>query len=137
MEAQHGLEWIIRTVLTDGDTLMGIYAIDQDRVEDSRKIVQDDRIAGELSGQAAAMGTSLAAMNIPHTPGTASPLSNMGNSMERSREHTEAEGEWCVAAEAIARLVGKLLGEARLQVRIAVGVIHWWRQRLLTEILRL
>ena len=55
------------------------------------------------------MGTSLAVMNIPNTPGTASPLSNMENVLERSRQCTEAEGEWCVAAEAITRLVGKLL----------------------------
>ena len=74
-EAQHALEWTIGTVLRDGDTLMAIYAIDQDTVEDGGKIVPDDRIAGELT---AAVETSLAALNIPQAPGTASRLSNGG-----------------------------------------------------------
>jgi len=46
-EAQHSLEWPIGTVLRDGDTLMAIYTIDQDTVEDYGKIVPNDRIAGE------------------------------------------------------------------------------------------
>ena len=102
------------------------------------KIVPGGKIAGELSSQAAAIGTSLADMNMPHTPGTVSPLSNIGDISERSRECTEAEREWCVAAEAMARLVGKLLREIRLQVGAAVGVIHCGSQkRLLTEVLSL
>jgi len=56
------------------------------------------------------MGTNLAAMNMPHTLGTQSPLSNIGDISERSRERTEAKRERCIAAEAIARLVGKLWG---------------------------
>jgi len=90
--AQHALEWTIRTVLTDGDTLMGISAINQEMVEDCYKIVPDDRIAEELSRRATAMGTSLVVMNIPHTGGTGSALSNIGNISEPSRERTEAEG---------------------------------------------
>jgi len=74
------------------------------------KIVSDDKIVGELGSQAAAMGTSLAAMNMPHTLGTASPLSNIGDILESGRECTEAERERCVAVEAIARLVGKAFG---------------------------
>jgi len=68
-EAQHALEWTIGMIHRGGDTLMAIYTIDQDTVGDGGKIVPDDRIAGELSSQAAAMGTSLASMNMPHTPG--------------------------------------------------------------------
>jgi len=84
------------------------------------------------------MRTSLAAMNMPHTTEIPSPPPNMGDISERSREHTEAEPERCVAAGAIARLVGKLLGETRLKVRDAVGVIHCGSlKRLLTEILSL
>ncbi|PUU73303.1 hypothetical protein B9Z19DRAFT_1135430 [Tuber borchii] len=79
-EAEEGI------VLRDGDTLMVIYAINQDTVEDGGKIVPDHRIAGNLNGQAAAMGTSLTAINIPHIPGTASPLSNIGDISESRRE---------------------------------------------------
>jgi len=100
------------------------------------KIASDDKIVGELGSQAAAMGTSLAAMNMPHTLRTASPLSNIGDILESGRECTEAERERCVAVEAIARLVGKLLGETRLQVGVAGGVIHCGSpKRLLTQIL--
>jgi len=81
------------------------------------------------------MGTSLAAMNMPHTTGTPSPLSNMGDISERSRECTEAEQERCVAAGALARLVGKLLWETKLKVGDAVGVIDCGSlKHLLTEI---
>ncbi|CUS11409.1 unnamed protein product [Tuber aestivum] len=48
-EAQHALEWTIGTVLGAGDTLMAIYVIDQDTVEDGGKIVPDDKIAGALN----------------------------------------------------------------------------------------
>ena len=44
-EAQHALEWTIGTVLGDDDTLMAIYATDQDTVEDGGKIVSDNKIA--------------------------------------------------------------------------------------------
>ena len=93
-EAQRALEWTIGTVLRDGDILMAIYAIDQDTVEDGGKIVRDDRIAGELSSQAAAVETSLAALNMPQAPGTASRLSNMGDILEASRERTRAGRGW-------------------------------------------
>ncbi|CUS13072.1 unnamed protein product [Tuber aestivum] len=115
-EAQHALECTIGTVLGDGDTLMAIYAIDRDMVEDGDKIVPDDKIAGELSSNAAAMGTSLAAMNMPHTPGTCSPISNIGDVSERSSERMEGERRRFIAVEAITRLVEKLLGESRRNV---------------------
>ena len=44
-EAQHALEWTIGTVLRDRDTLIAIYAIDQDTVELGGKIVSGDGIA--------------------------------------------------------------------------------------------
>jgi len=82
-------------------------------VEDGDKIVPDDKIAGELSSNAAAMWTSLAAMHMPHTPGTCSPISNIGDVLERSSERTEGERRRFIAVEAITRLVEKLLGESR------------------------
>jgi len=48
-ETRNALEWRIRTALGNCDTLMAIYDIDQDTVEDVGKMVTDDRIAGELS----------------------------------------------------------------------------------------
>jgi len=84
------------------------------------------------------MGTSFAAMNMPHTTGTPSRPPNMGEISERSRERMEAEAEKCVAAGAIARPVGKLLGETRPKVVDAVGIIHRGSLKtLVTEILSL
>jgi len=37
------------------------------------------------------MGTSFAGMNMPHTTGTPSPLSNIGDISEKSRELKEVE----------------------------------------------
>ena len=117
---------------------MAIYAIDQDTVEDGGKIVLDDRIAGELSSQAAAVETSLAALNMPQAPGTASRLSNMGDVLETSRERTRAGRERYVAAEAITRPVEKLLKKTRVQVKVTVEVIHCESPKhLLTEIVSL
>ncbi|PWW78704.1 hypothetical protein C7212DRAFT_341444 [Tuber magnatum] len=48
-EAQHALERTIGTVLGDGDTLVAIYAIDQDMVEDGGEIFPDGKMAEELS----------------------------------------------------------------------------------------
>ena len=92
---------------------MAIYAIDQNTGEDGDKIVPDDRIAGELSSQAAAVQTSLEAMNMPHTLGIVSPLPRIGDISERSRERTKAELERYVVVEVITGLVEKLL-KARL-----------------------
>jgi len=137
-EAQPALEWTTGTAPREGDTPMAIYATNHDMVGDGGKTTLDDRIAGELSSEAAAMGSSPAAMNMPHTLGTASPLSNIGDILERGRECTEAERERYVAAEGITMLVGKLLGETRLQVGVDGGVIHCWSpKRLLTQILSL
>ena len=67
-EGQHLLVWTIGIVLGGGDRLIAISAIDQDTIGDGGKIVLDDRIRGALSSWAAAMGTSLASMKMPHTP---------------------------------------------------------------------
>ncbi|CUS15828.1 unnamed protein product, partial [Tuber aestivum] len=104
-EGQHALKWTIRAVLRDGDTLIAIYAIGQDTVGNCCKIVPDDRIVRGLSSQTAAVGTSLAAMNRHHTPATVSPLSNIGDISERSRERTIGERKRYVAAEAVIRQI--------------------------------
>lgn len=66
-----------------------------------------------MSSQAAAVGTSL--VDMPHSPGTMSPFPNIGGISERCRERTKAARERYVAAEAIVRLVEKLLMKTRLK----------------------
>lgn len=133
-EAQHALEWTIGTVLRDGDTLMAIYAIDQDTVEDGGRIVFDDI---DMSSQAAAVGLGLSPISGLNTPGSVSPRTPFAvlERSERSRERTKAERERYVAAEAVTALVSKLLKKTRLQVKCTVEVIHCKSPKhLLTEI---
>ena len=86
-----------------------------------------------MSSQAAAVGTSL--VDMPHSPGIMSSFSNIGDSSERCRERTKAARERYVAAEAIARLVERLLMKTRLQVKVAKKLIHCNSlKHLLTEI---
>lgn len=136
-EAQHALEWTIGTILRDGDTLMAIYAIDQDTVEGGGKIVSDDGIIADMTSQAAAVGSGLAPATGTSTPGSVSPripFQSLEKS-ERSRERTKAEQERYVAAEAITGLVSKLLKKTRLQVKCTIEVIHCKSPKhLLTEI---
>ncbi|KAH0611936.1 uncharacterized protein H6S33_009988 [Morchella sextelata] len=138
-EAQHALEWTIGTVLRDGDTLMAIYAIDQDSVEDGGKIVSDDGIIADMTTQLA-VGSNQTLTSGTQTPGSASPRTpfQVMERSERSRERTKAEQERFVAAEAITSLVSKLLKKTRLQVKCTVEVIHCKSPKhLLTEIIDL
>lgn len=138
-EAQHALEWTIGTVLRDGDTLMAIYAIGQDTVEDGGKIVSDDGIVADMTSQLA-LGSNQTLTSGTQTPGSASPRTpfQVMERSERSRERTKAEQERFVAAEAITSLVSKLLKKTRLQVKCTVEVIHCKSPKhLLTEIIDL
>ena len=65
---QHALEWAIGMVHR-GDTRMAISASDRGTTGDGGKMVLDNRIAEALSRRATAMGTSIASINISHTPG--------------------------------------------------------------------
>lgn len=89
-----------------------------------------------MSSQAAAVGTSL--VDMPHSPGTMFPFANIGDISERCRERTKAARERYVAAEAISRLVERLLMKTRLQVKVTIEVIHCNSlKHLLTEIVSL
>jgi len=67
------------------------------------------------------MGTSLAAMNMPHTPETCSPISNIGDVSERSSERTEGQRSRFIAVEENNRLVEKLSQESRRHVASLSG----------------
>jgi len=67
-----------------------------------------------------------------------SPFSNIGDIAEGCRERMKAARERYVAAEAITRLVEKLLKKTRLQVKVTIEVIHCNSlKHLLTEIVSL
>lgn len=136
-EAQYAMEWTIGTVLRDGDTLMAIYAADQDTVEDGGKSIAEataGEIMTEINNQAyaAATGTLTA-----HAPNTSSPLAQK-ESAEGSRERTKAERERFTAVEAITNIITKLLKKTKLQIKCVVEVIHCKSPKhLLVEIVSL
>ena len=71
------------------------------------------------------------------SPGTMFPFSNIGDISGRCRERTKAARERYVA-EAISRLVERLLMKTRLQVKVTIEVIHCNSlKHLLTEIVSL
>ena len=139
-EAAYALEWTIGTVLRDGDTLLAVYAVDEDI--GTGKALESDSILGLPVGEGAkAMQDTtamvekmtLAVQNNPSTPGR-SPLSvpslltgsqkNSSATSTDSRYLSKAEQERLHAIEGISQTCIKFLRKTKLQVRIAVEVIH-------------
>ena len=139
-EAAYALEWTIGTVLRDGDTLMAVYAVDEE--VGTGKTGDTDSVQGLPIGEggqamqetAAIVGKLTAAtQNNPSTPAP-SPLSGPtlfpGSGKDSrtgstdSRAFSKAAQERFHAIEDISQTCIKFLRKTKLQVRIAVEVIH-------------
>lgn len=139
-EAAYALEWTIGTVLRDGDTLLAVYAVDED--VGTGKAADTDSIHSLPIGEGAkAMQDTtamvekmtLAVQNNSSTP-SRSPLSvpsllngsqkNSSATSTDSRYLSKAEQERLHAIEGISQTCIKFLRKTKLQVRIAVEVIH-------------
>ena len=139
-EAAYALEWTIGTVLRDGDTLLAIYAVDEE--VGTGKSGDMDSIQGVLptmDGSQEMQETSAvverltsAAQNAPSLPNP-SPLSTPallpGGTHSRagstdSKDTSKAGQERFHAIEDISQTCIKFLRKTKLQVRIAVEVIH-------------
>ena len=139
-EAAYALEWTIGTVLRDGDTLIAVYAVDEEigtgvkgdadsvhglPIGEGGQAMQDTAaIVGKLTAETQSKSTS--------SPGP-SPLSRGALAPEQkdsragstdSRYMSKAEQERFHAAEDISQTCIKFLRKTRLQVRIAIEVIH-------------
>ena len=142
-EAAYALEWTIGTVLRDGDTLLAMYAVDEGL--STGKTGESDSATGLLIGEggramqetAAVVGRLTAATHnifpkVASLPASSSPLagpsllpgdiSRSGSTDSRSVPH--AMQERVHAAEDISQTCIKFLRKTKLQVRIAVEVIH-------------
>lgn len=140
-EAAHALEWTIGTVLRDGDTLMAVYAVDEEvgtgkggdtesihslSLGEGAKSIQDTTAVIEkmtLASQSSPLGP------VGPSPSSASSLaprsrkdSSAGST--DSRYMTKAEQERLHAIEGISQTCIKFLRKTKLQVRVAVEVIH-------------
>ncbi|KAL8659904.1 MAG: hypothetical protein Q9226_000198 [Calogaya cf. arnoldii] len=152
-EAAYALEWTIGTVLRDGDTLLAIYAIDEET--GTGKLGDPERIDGlELSEGAKAMQDTTATMEkltseTPRPPPVSPPAGSgalavigFGTRPRRDSEkgskdarlRTKDEAERLHAIDKIGETCMDLLRKTRLQVRVTVEVISCKSPRhLITE----
>ncbi|TKX18231.1 putative universal stress protein [Elsinoe australis] len=144
-EAEYALEWTIGTVLRDGDTLLAVYAVDEEGLGEQG--VEIGHGADVVRDTARIVGNLPAAEKVAQSPAP-SPLKLaagvVGEKRDRSAsriggekgEKTRAERERYKAAEDISGRVVKLLRKTRLQIRVVVEVFHCKSPRhMLTEVI--
>ncbi|KAI9761762.1 MAG: hypothetical protein M4579_000856 [Chaenotheca gracillima] len=152
-EAAHALEWTIGTVLRDGDTLLAVYAVDEETGTGAGKGGDGESVHGLAIGdghlavkdQAAVIGSLTTKAQQYHTGlSQPSPLSGRSLGVESgsasaspdSRQGSKAEQERYHAAQDISDRCVKLLRKTRLQVRVVVEVIHCKSPKhLITEVI--
>lgn len=143
-EAAYALEWTIGTVLRDGDTLLAVYAVDED--VGTGKTGDTDTVPGLPIGEgglamqetAAVVGKLTAATHNTLSVAGPSPLGGpallSGNASRASgssragstdsRALPRADQERFHAVDDISQTCIKFLRKTKLQVRIAIEVIH-------------
>ncbi|KAI9770413.1 MAG: hypothetical protein M1840_003299 [Geoglossum simile] len=152
-EAAHALEWTIGTVLRDGDTLLAVYAVDEDT--GTGKGGDGERGGGVAIGegalavkdQAEVVGSFTAKSHNADISSVHSPLA-LGATTEHppntsstrtspeGRTRPKSEQERFHAAEDITQRCVKLLRKTRLQVRVVIEVIHCKSPKhLITEVI--
>jgi len=128
-EAEYALEWTIGTVLRDGDTLLAVYAVD----EESSGIGEGVEIGhgAEVIKDTASIVGSLPAERIAQSPGPSAlgkgKLPREASTVRLTQEHegmSKAERDRFRAANDITERCVKLLRKTRLQIRVVVEVFH-------------
>jgi hypothetical protein len=143
-EALYALEWTIGTILRDGDTMIAMYAIDEEAAaaaankgseSDAKSSVQFGEGVKAAQEMARSMATQtektkqhpIVAHNmstlVPSNYIPATETKSLTGSVD-SRAMSKAEIERFHAVENISQTCIKLLRKTRLQVRIFVEVIH-------------
>jgi hypothetical protein len=137
-EAVYALEWTIGTILRDGDTLLAIYAVDEEtgtgksldtEISNSVQIGEGAQAAKDT---VVAMTSQTEKMNEgSQTPSLLAPASYMPATSTDSRAGSvdarslsKAELERIRAIEDISSTCVRLLRKTKLQVRVAIEVIH-------------
>ena len=142
-ESAYALEWTIGTILRDGDTLYAVYAADEDTVNakgggggdadttsstiisDGAKAIQD--VAAVVRSQTAKTAENLA--TLAPSPNNVSSHASSGGSGSKpaspdTRSMAKGDAERHHAIENISQTCVRLLRKTRLQVRVAIEVIH-------------
>lgn len=159
-ESVYALEWTIGTILRDGDTMYAIFAIDDENINtkasetdgtisDGFKAMHD--IAATIGSQTA--GTAANPIRVsnfpsPHASSThlAPPAADKGSGAGAgtgtesktgstdSRAMSKLEADRMHAIEGLSQTCIRLLRKTRLQVRVAIEVIHCKNSKhLITE----
>lgn len=138
-EAAYALEWTIGTVLRDGDTLLAVYAVDEEAGTggDTSAAPNNSVAIGEGSKQmneAAAIVRTLSNQQGLVVPGEARGRNSTDAGSGRSPSHArsksrdvykdKAEKERWHATNEITERCIKLLRKTKLQVRVVVEVFH-------------
>ena len=152
-EAAYALEWTIGTVLRDGDTLLAVYAVDEEAGTggDTSATPNNSVAIGEGSKQmneAAAIVRTLSSQQGLVVPGEVrgrpstdagsgrSPSHARSKSMDVYKDKAERE-RWHATNEITERCI-KLLRKTKLQVRVVVEVFHCKSPKhMITEVVSL
>jgi len=128
-EAAYALEWTIGTVLRDGDTLLAVYAVDEETgtggTDGTGAIGTGGATAQQESeGLAKTLSNTGMSTDVLNVPGP-SPLSNSVSATEADTATMgKAEKERYQACVEVSDRCVKLLRKTRLQVRVVVEVFH-------------
>lgn len=131
-EAAYALEWTIGTILRDGDTLLAVYAVDEEigtgKTSDSLPIGEGGKamqettaVMDQMTATASQKGSLMSLSKAARLPG--SRKSSAARSTD-SRAKTKAQHERLHAIETLSETCLRFLRKTKLQVRLAIEVIH-------------
>lgn len=141
-EAAYALEWTIGTVLRDGDTLLAVYAVDEEvgvGTTDASGLPVSQGTTGRLESDA--LKRTLSDHGSMSTTSAKHGLSALSNSIMATEADISAMGkaekERYKAAVEVSDRVVKLLRKTRLQARVVVEVFHCKSPKhMITEVVR-
>jgi len=136
-EAAYALEWTIGTVLRDGDTLLAVYAVDEEvgtggepggnsiGIGEGANVMKDAAaVVRTLSAQDMLTAPSEASHSRPSTDAGSVRSKERGEQAPDIKKMDKAERERYFATEEITDRCVKLLRKTKLQVRVVVEVFH-------------
>ena len=138
--AAYALEWTIGTILRDGDTLLAMYAIDEEAsaakssdIDPKEAFAEEGTKAAQDTMKSMASQTERAKAHpiVAHSPTSLAPAGYVPATESRSlrgsvdsRMMSKAEQERNHAIEDLSSTCIRLLRKTKLQVRVTIEVIH-------------
>lgn len=131
-EAAYALEWTIGTVLRDGDTLLAVYAVDEEvgtgKTADSLPIGEGAKAMQDTTAMMDKMTVASQKGSLMLSKATLRPGSRKSSAAasadSTSRSRSNAEQERTHAIETLSETCLRFLRKTKLQVRVAIEVIH-------------